>query len=302
MSSRPTILVTGATGSQGGSVARHLLASGRYAVRALTRDPQADKARALARAGAETVRGDLSDPASLRAALAGCDGAFGVTNFWEHFDRERELGRNLIDALAASGVRRVVYSSLPPIAKLTGGELKSPHFDIKAEHEDYARSLGIPAAFVQLAFYFENFLFFFPPRKRADGSYGFGFPQGDTPLAGVSVGDLGGVVLPILDRFEEFRGRTTYVVGDDLPPARYAELMSRALGVKVVYDHVSRETFAGLGFPGAADLADMFDFYRRYVPDRQADLAASRKLFPRIQSFDTWLTVNRERFQPVLAG
>lgn len=302
MSSRPTILVAGATGAQGGSVARHLLASGRYAVRALTRHPGADKARALAATGAELARGDLSDPASLRAALAGCDGAFGVTNFWEHFGKEHEQGKNLIDAVAAVGVKRFVFSSLPPIEKLSGGELKSPHFDIKARLEQYARGLGIPATFVHMAFYFENFLYFFPPRKQADGTFGIGFPQGDTPLAGVAAADLGGVVLPIFDRFEEFRDRVTYVVGDDLPPARYAELMSRALGVKVVYSHIPREVFAGFGFPGAEDLADMFDFYRRYVPDRQADLAVSRRLFPKIQSFETWLAANRERFEPVLAG
>jgi uncharacterized protein YbjT (DUF2867 family) len=302
MSSRPTILVTGATGAQGGSVARHLLASGRYAVRALTRDPESEKAKALAAAGADLARGDLSDPAALRAALAGCDGAFGVTNFWEHFGKELEQGRNLIEAVAAAGVQRFVFSSLPSIEKISGGELKSPHFDIKARLEDHARGLGVPAAFVQLAFYYENFLYFFPPKRQADGSFRFGFPQGDTPLAGLSVADLGGVVLPIFDRFAEFRGQAFYVAGDDLPAARYAELMSRALGVNVVYEHVPREVFAGFGFPGAEDLADMFDFYRRYVPSRAQDVAASRALYPRLQSFETWVAANRERFQPVLAA
>jgi len=302
MSNRTTILVVGATGAQGGSVARHLLASGRYAVRALTRNPNSDKAKALAAAGAELARGDLSDPAALRAALAGCEGAFGVTNFWEHFGKEYEQGKNLIDAVAAAGVKRFVFSSLPHIEKLSGGELKSPHFDIKARLEDYARGLGLPVAFVHLAFYYENFLHFFPPKKQADGSFGFGFPQGDTPLAGVAVADLGGVVLPIFDRFEEFRGQATYVVGDDLPAARYAELMSRALGVRVAYNHVPREVFAGLGFPGAEDLADMFDFYRRFVPTRQADVADSRALYPRIQSFEAWLAANRKPFETVLAG
>jgi uncharacterized protein YbjT (DUF2867 family) len=300
MSSRPTILVIGATGAQGGSVARHLLASGRYAVRALTRNPESEKAKALAAAGAELARGDLSDPAALRAALAGCDGAFGVTNFWEHFGKELEQGRNLIDAVAAAGVKRFVFSSLPPIEKLSGGELKSPHFDIKAQLEEYARGLGLPAAFVQLAFYYENFLYFFPPKRQADGSFRFGFPQGDTPLAGLAVADLGGVVLPVFDRFAEFRGKAFYVAGDDLPAARYAELMSRALGVKVVYEHVPREVFAGFGFPGAEDLADMFDFYRRYVPSRAQDVAASRALYPQLQSFETWVAANRERFKPVL--
>ena len=139
-----TILVTGATGAQGGSVARHLLERGRFAVRALTRNPGSEAANALRDAGAEVVQGDLNDPASLRAALAGCYGCFGVTNFWEHFGGEEEQGRNLIDAVAASDIQHFVFSSLPHVSKPTGGELDVPHFDIKARVEDYAREKDLP--------------------------------------------------------------------------------------------------------------------------------------------------------------
>jgi predicted dehydrogenase len=95
--SRKTVLVTGATGLQGGSVARHLLRSGKYNVRCLSRNTASDKARALRHAGGELVAGDLGDHASLKAAMAGCDVVFGVTNFWEHFERERQHGANLVD-------------------------------------------------------------------------------------------------------------------------------------------------------------------------------------------------------------
>lgn len=293
---RPTILVTGATGAQGGSVARHLLRRGRFAVRALTRHPDGEGAGALRALGAEVVRGDLRDLESVREAIAGCYGVFGVTSFWEHFDGEYEQGINLVDAVADAGVGHFVFSTLPPVNRLTDGELSVPHFDIKAQMEEYARSLGLPATFVHVAYYFDNFLAWFAPRRQEDGSYRFGFPQGDTRLAGVAAEDVGGVVAVVFERRDEFLGRTLYLVGDDLPPAEYAEAMARVSGRPVAYAHVPREVFAALGFPGAADLADMFEFYRTRVPSRRADLERSRELYPQMQGFEAWLARHRERF------
>ncbi|CAA9307064.1 MAG: hypothetical protein AVDCRST_MAG11-1223 [uncultured Gemmatimonadaceae bacterium] len=299
---KPTILVTGATGAQGGSVARHLLAAGRWNVRALTRRPDGAPARALSAAGAQVVAGDLGDPPSLRSALEGCDGAFGVTNFWEHFDAEAAHGRNLLDAVAASGARHFVFSTLPSYYQLSGGELRVPHCDIKGQLEDDARERGLPVTFVRVAFYYENFLSFFPPRPQEDGSFGFGFPQGDTPLAAVSVEDVGGVVAPIFARPDAFTGRTVGVVGDDRPVSAYAEAMSGALGRRVAYRHVPREVFASLGFPGAEELANMFDVQRRFVPTRQDDLEESRALYPAIRSFDAWVAANAPQLERVLTA
>lgn len=302
-SSDRTIVVVGATGAQGGGVARRLLEEGRFAVRALTRHPDSDRAAALRAAGAEVVAGDLSDPESLRAALRGCYGVFGVTNFWEHFGGEAEQGRNLIDAVAATeGIEHFVFSTLPSAKKISGGELDVPHFDIKAELEDYARQKGLPATFVHVAFYYENFLSFFPPQKQEDGTLSFGFPQGDTPLAAVSVEDTGGVVSAIFDKPDEHRGKVVGVVGDDLPPAEYAAALTRVLGKKVVYNHVPREVFAAFGFPGADDLASMFDFNRRFIPNRQAELAESRRLNPGMQTFEAWLNKNKDQFAAITAG
>lgn len=284
-----TILVVGATGAQGGGVARHLLEQGRFAVRALTRKPAGDAARALAEAGAEVVEGDLADPSSLRHALEGCYGAFGVTNFWEHYEEEYRHGRNLIDAVARSGIEHFVFSTLPSIVEATGGALRSPHFDLKAKLEQEARALDLPATFIHVAFYFENFLHFLPPRLEADGRFVFGFPQGDTRLAGVAAEDVGGLVAEIFARPARFLGRTLYAVGDDLTPDEYAAAMTRAVGATVAYRHVPREVFAELGFSGAADLADMFEFYRTRVPNRHADLMNSRAIYPKMQSFEAWL-------------
>jgi uncharacterized protein YbjT (DUF2867 family) len=289
---RKKILVVGATGAQGGSVARALISRGRFDVRAMTRKTDSPTAQALRELGAEIVQGDLDDPVSIRAAVEGCYGVFGVTNFWEHFQREAEQGRNLVSAVADAGVQHFVFSTLPPIEKATNGVLRSPHFDIKAEHEEYARSLGIPSTFVHVPFYYENFLYFFPPRPAGDGTYQFGFPQGDTPLAAMSAADVGLIVAPIFEQPETYLGQVLKLAGDELPAAEYAAAMSRATGAEIHYNYVPRETFAALGFPGAEDLADMFEFYRLHIPSRQRDIETCRALAPELQSFETWMQKN----------
>jgi uncharacterized protein YbjT (DUF2867 family) len=292
-----TILVVGATGAQGGSVARNLLARGKFAVRVLTRNPESEKAQALRALGAEVVKGDLDDRASLDAALQGVDGVFGVTNFWEHFAHEEVHGRNLVEAVAAAKVKHFIFSTLPPIAKETGGALKSPHFDIKAEHEELARSLGIPSTFIHVPFYFENFLYFFPPRPAGDGSFQFGFPQGDRPLAAMSVEDVGRVVAPMFEQPEQWIGKVVKPAGDEIPASEYAAIMSRTTGADIRFAHVPRETFAALGFPGAEDLADMFEYYRLHIPSRVNDIASCRARAPELQNFATWAARNQEKLR-----
>ena len=160
----------------------------------------------------------------------------------------------------------------------------------------------MPATFIRVAFYYENFLSYFPPQKQADGTFAFGFPQGDTPLAALAIEDLGGVVAPIFEKPDEFIGKTVGGVGDDLPAAQYAEIMTRVLGKPIVYNYVPREVFATFGFPGADDLANMFDFNRRFIPNRVAALAESRRLYPAMQTFEVWLGANKDKFADLLVG
>jgi uncharacterized protein YbjT (DUF2867 family) len=301
MVNQPTILVIGATGSQGGSVARHLLASERWNVRALTRNPGSEKANALRKAGAAIIEGDLEDPDRLRRALEGCRGVFGVTDYWEHYGKEYELGKNLVDAVAHSRVDVFVFSVLPHVKKITAGELHVPHFDMKGQLAEYARKLGVPAVFVNVAFYYQNFMTQFAPKRRTDGSYVFGFPQGDAPLAGVSVEDLGGVVAPLFNG-TDFLGQTIAVVGDLMPPGDYAEAMTRVMATRVVYQPVVRQVYAESGFPGADARADMFEFYRRFLPYSRSDLERSRSLYPEIRRFEDWLKARRSEYEKVLAA
>lgn len=255
---------------------------------------------ALRNAGAEVVHGDLNDPPSLRTTLRDCDAVFGVTNYWEHGEHELNQGRNLIDAIAHSRVQHTVLSTLPHTKLVSGGRLEVPHFDTKARIEEYARELDLPATYLHVAFYYENFLNHFPPRRQPNGSYVFGFPQGSVPLAAVAAADIGGLVAAILAESFWYRGKVVGVVGDDLRPDEYAQVMARLLGRKIEYHYIAPGAFAALPFPGAPDLASMFEFNRLYIPNRKTDLAKSRELFPEIRSFDRWLRSNTAAMERVL--
>src|SRR5262245_1007264 len=165
------IAEVGATGQQGGGLTRAILddPEGGFAVRALTRDPSSDAAKALAARGAEVVAADLDDEASVRAALAGAYGAYFMTAYWEYNDvtREQAQARAMANAAAAAGLRHVAWSTLPdtrdhiPLADtrvptLLGG-YKVPHFDSKAEADDFFREAGVPTTNLSTTFYFEAF-------------------------------------------------------------------------------------------------------------------------------------------------
>lgn len=302
MSAFHRILVVGATGAQGGSVARHLLRAGSYRVRCLTRRPLSTAAREIADLGGELIEGDLNDPASLRAALRGCDGAFGVTDYWEHFEREFEHGRNFIDALAASGIQHAVISTLPHAKLLSGGRLAVPHLDIKGRIEEYARSANLPATYIHVALYYENFLSSFPPRRQNDGTYVLSLPQGSTPLAAVAAEDVGGIVAAIFAESFWYRDKVVGIVGDEMRCDDYAEVMHRVLRRPFAYRYVAHDAFAALGFPRARDLAGMFEFNRQYVPNRRVDLAKSRELYPEIRPFERWLRSHTPAFERALAN
>ncbi|HEY2347667.1 MAG TPA: NmrA/HSCARG family protein [Puia sp.] len=296
------ILVTGATGAQGGSVTRALLEDNHFSVRILTRNSSSPKALELKNAGAEVVQGDLDDTASLLRAMRGCYGVFGVTNFWEHFGKEFQQGKNLVDAVKLSGIEHFVFHTLRDYNKLGEGKYPVPHCDIKAELQRYCVSLEIPASFVHVAFYYENFFSFFPPQKAADGSFFFGFPQGDTKLAMASVEDIGGIVKSIFNHPAEYIGRTVGVVGSDNTCAEYANAMSRVLNQNIQYKYIPRAVYAELGFPGAEELANMFEVQRLHIPDRQIDLIESYGLNTDMQSFENWLRKKKDVFEAQLAA
>src|SRR5262252_2931963 len=200
------IAVIGSTGSQGGGLCNAILSdpSGGFSCRAVTRDTNKDKAKALAAKGAEVVKADLDDVESLKKAFAGADGVYAVTNFWEHFSAEKEKAqaKNIADAAKAAGVKHVVWSTLEDTRKLMTPDDKRmpmlqekyrvPHFDAKAEANAYFA--GLPVTYMVISFYWDNFyLFGLAPKKGDDGVHSWTFPLGNAKLTGMAADDIGKV-------------------------------------------------------------------------------------------------------------
>ncbi|XP_050002386.1 nmrA-like family domain-containing protein 1 [Alexandromys fortis] len=296
MANRKIIAVFGATGAQGGSVARSILENKHFAVRALTRDVSQKNALAFRDLGAEVVRCDLDDAASVEEALKGAHGAFVVTNFWDHLSKEKEVcqGKLVADIAKRLGLKHVVYSGLENVDRLSGGKLKVLHFDGKGEVEEYFWSIGVPMTSVRLAAYFENFLTMWKPVKTPDGHYTLALPMGDVPMDGISVADVGAVVSSIFASPEEFVGKAVGLTAEALTIQQYADVLSRILGKDIRDAKITPEAYEKLGFPGADELANMFRFYHM-KPNR--DIKLTHRLNPQIRSFSQFISDNQEAFK-----
>lgn len=290
------VVVFGATGAQGGSVARTLLEDGTFRVRVVTRDPGQKAAKELRLRGAEVVQGDQDDEASMELALTGAHATFIVTNYWENCSQEQEVkqGKLLADLTKRLGLRYVVYSGLENIKKLTAGRLAAGHFDGKGEVEEYFRDIGVPMTSVRLPCYFENLLSYFLPQKAPGGkSYLLSLPMGDVPMDGMSVSDLGPVVLSLLKMPEEYVGQNTGLSTCRHTAEEYAALLSKHTGKAVRDAKTTPEEYEKRGFPGAQDLANMFRFYA-LKPDRNIELTL--RLNPKARTLDQWLEQHKGDF------
>jgi len=311
MLDRKIIAVIGATGAQGGGVVRAIQAdrSGSFAARAITRNPNAEKAQALRAAGVEVVAGDTDKPETLGKAFAGAYGAFCVTNFWEHFSPERELtqARNMAQAAKTDGLKHVIWSTLEDTRKWVPleddrmptlqGKYKVPHFDAKGEADQLFRDL-VPSTCLLTAFYWENLIFFGAgPQRGPDGVLALTFPMDDKKLPGIAVEDIGKCAYAIFQRGREFIGKTVAIAGEHLTGREMAATLTRALGQEVRYNNVPPEVYRSFGFPGADDLGNMYqfkrDFNEYFVGAR--DLGFTRSLNPELQTFEEWLAVHKEQ-------
>jgi len=306
------IAVAGATGAQGGGVTRAILAdpNGGFAVRALTRDVNSDKAKALAKAGAEVVAANVDDAASMKKAFKGADAAYCVTFFWDHFSPEREKAQAYNMAVAAkdAGLKHVIWSTFEDTRKsiplsddrmpTLQGKYKVPHFDSKAEANPYFTEAGLPVTFLLTSFYWDNLIHFgMGPKKGPDGKLAFTLPMGDKKLPGIAASDIGACAYGIFKRGDEFIGKTVGVAGEHLTGAQMAAALAKALGQPVAYNAVTPAAFRSFGFPGADDMGNMFqfkaDFEDLYCGNRP--LALSRELNPKLQTFAGWLAANKDR-------
>ncbi|GGO65270.1 NmrA/HSCARG family protein [Nonomuraea cavernae] len=284
MSNKKTVLVTGATGGQGGAVARRLLDDG-WAVRALVRGPDKQKARELKALGAELVTGDLDDPESLRAAAQGAHGVFSVQPADvadPHPAVEVRQGRNVADAAQAAGVAHLVYSSVGAAGRESG----VAHFETKTEIEAHIDAIGVPATVLRPVFFMENWPSMLPQAENGErvGSIAL---DADTSLQMIALVDIGRIAADAFDTPAEFIGKKIEIAGDELTVRQIGEVFTRVDGIPTRFERQPIEELRA----GAEEVAKMFDWFDE--KGYQADIAALRERYPELLTLEAWLSRNR---------
>ena len=294
------ITVFGATGSQGGPVVRALLAVTGYKVRGVTRNPDSELAKALKAAGAEVVKGNLDDAASVQNAVSGAYGVFLMTNYAELIfrlqdadaarDKEIAQGKTVADACKTAGVKHLVFSGMELVKDITGKSC--PHFDSKGTIEKYLDEIGVPNTSVRYPFYYENFINpAFKPQEK-DGVYELTYPM-KGPMDGISVEDGGPVVAAVFGNPQEYIGKKVGISGERKTMPEYLAIMSEVSGKTFKYNLIDVDEYAKLPNPVAPIFAPMFDFFDRGNPVR--DIALTKKLNPNLLTFQEWATKNKAK-------
>jgi len=312
MNQKKIIVVFGATGAQGGGVARAILndRNSEFSVRAVTRNIHSEKAKQLADMGAEVVTADIDDKQSIKQALKGAYGAFFVTFFWDHYTPEKEYSeaKDMAEAAKEAELKHVIWSTLEDTRKWVPlddnrmptlqEKYKVPHFDAKGAANQHFIDAGVPTTFLIASFYWDNLIYFGAgPKRGKDGKLAITFPMGDKKLAGIAAEDIGKCAYGIFKKGNELIGQTIGVAGGHLTGYEMASALSKALNKEVLYNVVTPEQYRGFGFPGADDLGNMFQFYRDFEKDglRIRDLKFSRELNPELKSFESWLAENSQK-------
>jgi len=274
-----TILVTGATGKQGGATARRLLARG-FRVRAFTRKPEQPAAVALVAAGAEVVKGDMDDRASVERALAGAYGVFAIQNFWEAgYDREIREGTSLAEAAQAAGIQHFVYSSVGSAHRQTG----LAHFESKIRIERRIQELGLPHTIFRPVFFMENWEGPYLKPALLDGTLALPL-NGDVNFQQVTVEDVGAFVTLAFEHREQWLGRAVDLAGDERSIGEVAEVFGRVIGREVVYRQMPWDEYRKAA---GDEYHDMFRWFQDVGYD--ADIPALRGEYPQLTDFEGWL-------------
>jgi uncharacterized protein YbjT (DUF2867 family) len=284
------VLVSGATGQQGGAIARELLKAG-WKVRAMTRKPQSEAAQALAGQGAEVVQADLDDEASLAQALDGAWGAVAVQNTWEAgVEKEEEQGHRFARVAKKAGVHHFVYQSVGSAHRETG----IPHFDNKARVEDTIRSLGFPSwVIIRPVFFMENLTSPWYKPYIDQGTLAFGM-QPDTKLQVIAVEDIGRYGLKAFEDHEALNGRAIDIAGDELTAPEMAQALSEVAGRGIQYYQVPIEEIR----KGSEEFAIMLEWFDRV--GYEADIEGNAREFGiRPTRFREWAA--RQDWSPAAA-
>ena len=312
MAGKKVIAVLGATGAQGGGLVRAILndKSSEFSVRALTRDVNSPKAKALADMGAEVVAVDIDNYESLKSAFTNAYGVYAVTFFWEHFSAEKEIAQiaSIAKAAKETAVKHIIWSTLEdsrnwiPLSDnrmpTIHGKYKVPHFDSKGSSDKFFTELNLPVTFLLTSFYWENFIYFgMGPKKGPDGKLALTIPMGDRKLPGIYAEDIGKCAYGIFKKGNEFIGKKVGIAGEHLSGKAMAETFTKALGEEVVYNAVPFDIYRSFGFPGADDIGNMFQFYHdfnEYFTNARS-IEFTKSLNPSLKNFETWLKENKAK-------
>jgi uncharacterized protein YbjT (DUF2867 family) len=251
MANQRVVLITGATGKQGGATIRHLAKQGGFTLRAMTRKPSSDAAKALAGLGVQLVTGDLNDPSSLERALEGAWGVFAVQNSWEAgVEKEEEQGKRIAELARKKGVQHFVYTSVGSAHKNTG----IPHFDNKARVEQTVKALGFPSHVIfRPVFFMENLL---SPW----------FLQGDklvtalnpaTKVHMIAVDDIGKFGALAFTQADRMKGLELDIAGDSITMPESASIVSEIVKRPVSYQRIPIEAVR----QNSADMAKMLEWF-----------------------------------------
>jgi len=279
MSGKLNVLVTGATGKQGGHLVSELLARG-HSVRALTRKPESPAAAGLAARGVTIVTGDFEDQGSLERASRGADAVFAMATPFEIGEQaETREGINIVRAAAAVGVPHLVYSSVAGADRATG----IPHFDSKFEIEKEVRRSGAPFTIVAPVFFMENFLADYMAAGLAQGSISMGVPA-TRRLQQIALADIAQFTALVMERRESFLGKRIDIASDELTPTATAAAITEASGRHIEYTALSIDSVRQWN----EDLARMYEWFDRVGYD--ADIVGLRWLYPEVDwhRFSTW--------------
>ncbi len=271
------ILVIGATGNQGGAVARHLLQRGKFLVRALVRDENKPASLALQQAGAELVKGDLGDRASLDRALAGVYGVFSVQDFKDGLDTEIRQGKAVADAAKGAEVQHFVYSSVGSAERNTG----IPHFNSKFQVEEYVREIELPYTIMRPVFFFYNY----NGMRRVVENGTLSQPLSpETKLQQLSEDDYGAMVAQVFERPADFLHREIEVASVEMTMPEIAATFSHVLGQPVNYQQIP---FAAFEQQAGEEVTIMYRWFENvgYI----ADFAQLKRDFPTLTNFESYL-------------
>ncbi|MCB9895369.1 MAG: NmrA/HSCARG family protein [Planctomycetes bacterium] len=274
MAGDKTILITGATGQQGGAVLKHLKSRG-FKLRALTRNPDSDKAKALG-SGVEVVKGDLNDEASLKAALKGAWGVFAVQNTWEAgVEGEEAQGKRLAELAKAAGVQHYVYTSVGSAERKTG----IPHFENKWRVEEVVRAQEFPShVIIRPVFFMENL----PSPWFLNGDKLVTAMKPETKLQMIAVDDIGRVGARVFVAADDFNKREIEIAGDSVTMPEAAKIVGKALGRELEFMQIPIEEVR----KNSEDFALMLEWFDKV--GYNADIKKLDQEFGHMQRLDQW--------------